>query len=249
MGQVILCHPYKAKTPYVIGYTGTRVYSYEELCFFVCENLDLIDSGIMDTRLVSWLKEQLEMKELADTLSAGMKNNVGYIGFISLLMRDGGYLNDGEMKDIVAQLSQIGSMSVDQKVKHQADKYLHNRKYAMALMLYEKLESRLNKANGVSENDSVLYGNILHNIGVVYSNMFLFELASDYFKKAYEYNHNEHSLSMSEEADKMINEDLSDYVNSGKEIIMNTSGADIDAGREFADIKRQAFGMCEHGTF
>ena len=78
MGQVLLCHPYKAKIPYTVKATGTRVFTYEELCFFIYDNLDIIDGSIIDHDLNQWLDLQLEMKELSVSLENLMKAAQNY---------------------------------------------------------------------------------------------------------------------------------------------------------------------------
>ncbi len=249
MGQVILCHPYKATTPYVISYTGTRVYTYEELCYFICDNLDLMDNNIMDVSLVSWMKEQLNMKDIAEKLSAGLKNNIGYTGFLSLILGEGGFLDDSEMRSVISQLSEISKMSSDEKIKHQADKYLNNKKYSLAFVLYLRLAEKLEKDEKRDNKKNELYGDILHDMGVIYANMFMFELAADYFKKAYRLNLREESNIAANNASEMALKDRYEFVNAGKETLIKQYGTDADVLDEVSDIVRQAFGMCEHGTF
>ena len=43
MGSLILCHKKHARQPYVIARGHIRIYTLEELCYFICNNLYLID--------------------------------------------------------------------------------------------------------------------------------------------------------------------------------------------------------------
>ena len=40
MGSLILCHKKHARQPYVIARGHIRIYTLEELCYFICNNLD-----------------------------------------------------------------------------------------------------------------------------------------------------------------------------------------------------------------
>ena len=43
MGSLILCHSKRAKRPYEISRVHMRIYTIEELCYYLCNNLYLID--------------------------------------------------------------------------------------------------------------------------------------------------------------------------------------------------------------
>ena len=42
MGSLILCHKKRAKRPFEISRVHTRIYTIEELCYYICNNLYLI---------------------------------------------------------------------------------------------------------------------------------------------------------------------------------------------------------------
>ena len=54
MGSLILCHSKRAKRPYEISRVHMRIYTIEELCYYLCNNLYLIDYTIMNRRLCDW---------------------------------------------------------------------------------------------------------------------------------------------------------------------------------------------------
>ena len=68
MGSLILCHRKKAKQPYEISRVHMRIYTIEELCYYICNNLYLIDYTIINRQLCNWIDTELDMKELADKL-------------------------------------------------------------------------------------------------------------------------------------------------------------------------------------
>ena len=64
-----LCSTKIAERPFYIGSIGTRIYSLEELCFFLYHNLCLIDDNVASMALVEWVREDLGLKNLAKKLS------------------------------------------------------------------------------------------------------------------------------------------------------------------------------------
>ena len=57
MGSLILCHKKKAKHPYEISRIHTRISTLEELCYYLCNNLYLIDYTIMNEQLCRWIAD------------------------------------------------------------------------------------------------------------------------------------------------------------------------------------------------
>ena len=47
MGSLILCHKKRAKRPFEISRVHMRIYTIEELCYYICNNLYLIDYTIV----------------------------------------------------------------------------------------------------------------------------------------------------------------------------------------------------------
>ena len=75
MGSLILCHKKKASQPYKITRIHRKIYTIEELCYYLCNNLYLIDYTIMNEKICEWLYSELDMKELArDLLDLLQKN-------------------------------------------------------------------------------------------------------------------------------------------------------------------------------
>ena len=68
MGNLILCHDRHAVHPYEITRIHCRIFTIEELCYYLCNNLYLIDYTIMNVQLCDWLEEELGMDRLASDL-------------------------------------------------------------------------------------------------------------------------------------------------------------------------------------
>ena len=62
MGNLILCHDRRASHPYEITRIHCRVYTIEELCYYLCNNLYLIDYTIMNSSCAAGCRKSLGWK-------------------------------------------------------------------------------------------------------------------------------------------------------------------------------------------
>ena len=74
MGKFILCTGKLAEEPLHFPLTNCDVYSIEELCYYLYENIYTIMEETFNRKMVVWLKEQLEMPEMADKLEQMIEN-------------------------------------------------------------------------------------------------------------------------------------------------------------------------------
>ena len=88
MGSLILCHRKKAKQPYEISRVHMRIYTIEELCYYICNNLYLIDYTIINRQLCNWIDTELDMKELADKLREELRQNCSMEQFVLTILRE-----------------------------------------------------------------------------------------------------------------------------------------------------------------
>ena len=65
MGRLIQCCGRLAKRPYHFQLGDTRVYSIEEVCYFIAHNIYLLQRDIFGKGFVSWVREELALTELA----------------------------------------------------------------------------------------------------------------------------------------------------------------------------------------
>lgn len=179
MGRVILCTGRYATTPYCFDKLGIRVWSAEELCCCLYENAFLLDEEIVSARLVEWLDKECSLSELAKELYPLVNQKESLTAFVFKILEFIGFY-DGEALTQVSQTLQSGaSLSDYEKKKKQGDFFVQNQKYGKALMEYERLLSEL------PGQEQELRAEILHNKGVAFAGLFLFEEAATQFLEAY----------------------------------------------------------------
>ena len=64
-----------AKTPYEMPYTGQKVYSIEELCYYLYHNIYSINEEFFQPSLAEWLRDEVNQGELADKISHMLQDN------------------------------------------------------------------------------------------------------------------------------------------------------------------------------
>ena len=54
-----------ASEPLTIKNTYIRVWCLEELCYYICENADLLEDNFASNELIDWVADECGLKELA----------------------------------------------------------------------------------------------------------------------------------------------------------------------------------------
>ena len=97
MGNLILCHDRHAAHPYEITRIHCRIFTIEELCYYLCNNLYLIDYTIMNGQLCDWLDEELEMKALASELRDVLRLHGSVEKFVLTILKSSRLYREPEM--------------------------------------------------------------------------------------------------------------------------------------------------------
>ena len=178
MSRLILCTGKYAKTPYFFSSLCVNVYCVEELCYLFTSNPFMIHTDIMSKELAEWLDQECELKELSHQLLQLFRKGSQASTFVLTILDYVNYCTDIEKKKIEAVLSGNAGLSEYARRKNQGDFLLKNRRYRMALTIYEDLSHEL------PDTESALKPLLYHNMGVTYAHFFLFELAAKFFKRA-----------------------------------------------------------------
>lgn len=156
-----------------------NVYSIEELCYYLVRDAYILDNDIMDEKLCDFIGDELGLPDIANTLKSLVYRGASLGQFVTTLLDMVGYLEDEEKARVKQVLVDNASLSFAQKRKRRADKLLEAKKYTRAIDEYQYMMSRMKKSE-----DPQMYSLILHNIGVAYARLFMYDKASFYFKEA-----------------------------------------------------------------
>ena len=190
MGELLLCNQEMAAMPYYLESISLNVYSIEEICYYIENNLYLLDTDFMDMELCTWFEQELGEKKLAEQLKTLIFQNGSLSEFVSLILQRGCYCTREAEMHIMAVLNEMQSKSSFECGKIRADRFMENQRYYNAVMEYR----RLLQMEEENKKQPELSGNIWHNLGTAYARLFLFQDAAECFLSAYSRNQNRESL-------------------------------------------------------
>lgn len=183
MGELLLCGQELAAVPYYIENALLNVYSLEELCYYLQNNIDLVEPSFMEEELIYWIRTELKLTTLAEQLTKIMEEGGGLSVFVSTLAAGCNYCSREEIAVMQEKLSAFENKSETECRKIRADRFLEKKRYRTCILEYKRL-LELPEVTGMFE------GNIYHNLGTAYAGLFLFQDAVDCYRKAYEKNQN-----------------------------------------------------------
>lgn len=190
MGKVILCTGKTAQNPYNFLSTGTRIYTIEELCYYIYHNIETVSEELVSPALVDFLRDELGLEERANQLEKLYATHAGIKDIIVLLLCSADYYEEEEIRILLSELDNLNEMTPLQRKKRNADHYLESGQFREAMKAYRNI---LYSREPVEMNAEE-YGSILHNLAILYVKTGAFMTAADQFLAAYERNGNKESL-------------------------------------------------------
>lgn len=179
VANLTLCSSILATTPYYIIGLGVNVYSIDELCYCLTQNVYILDQDIMDDKLVEFLRKQLGMPELADKLDELIEKDKSVGEFVTTILNEVHYCDGDEIKKVKQILVDTASLSFTRKRKARGDSLLRAKKYSLAIDEYQYVLQKMEP-----DEDDELEAAIWHNIGTAYAQLFLFDKAAECYKLA-----------------------------------------------------------------
>ncbi|MDE5862725.1 MAG: hypothetical protein K2H34_00070, partial [Lachnospiraceae bacterium] len=130
MGRVILCETQPAETSYIFPNTKIEVFSYEELCFYIYNNIALISEEYMDVHMFNWIENGLKLPMLAGQLRAVKeKDSTDLTDLLTTILTYKEFYTVSEVKEFIYQMERMKGLTPPQFRKMQADGFLRYRKY------------------------------------------------------------------------------------------------------------------------
>lgn len=169
-----LCQIRKARHPYYIESISTNIYTIEELCFYLKENIYLIDNTIMNERLCDWIKAELGLVRLYRRLYEQLEKEAGIGDFILPIFKEIDYLTNQEFQKLQAEISRIEVQPRDTRRKMKADYLVSYKMYRNAINEYYYILKERSPGNMGAQ----FYGTVLNNMAAAYARMFQFEDAA-----------------------------------------------------------------------
>lgn len=196
MSGLIFCSFQRAAKPYYLESAKQNIYSIEELCYFLQDNIYLLDENIMTVEFCDWLEIEVEAKDLAQKLRDILVGEKGFRMFCMQIILDSGYFSKNEMQFLGMRLQKMDHQSNYENRKIKADQLMEKKKYLAAI---EEYRSLLLSATD-NPSDVRVSGDIWHNMGTAYAHMLCFERAVSCYEQAYTLSHRADSLKAASQA-------------------------------------------------
>lgn len=189
MSGYILCQVKKAEKPFYIENISTNIYSIEELCYYLYNNLYLVDSSLISNQLCTWLEEELDLPKLAAKLKPFIGKEAGLEEILYPVFKEINYLAYEELRTLNGRIERRNSESEEIREKQKGDALMENRMYVNAIRVYQKLLEKESK-----DVSGEMRERIFHNQGCAYSYLFQMDKALDCFFMAWRENRSEKAL-------------------------------------------------------
>lgn len=203
MGGLILCGLKEATNPYYIKESGINIYSLEELCFYIYNNIYILNGDFINDELIGFIRYEIKETELADMLTDMLGSNAELTDMLITVLKYVDYYSDDEIEQLIDEVKVLNTKNVYERYKQRGDSFLNNKKY------YRALENYLKIIEGQRDFTlpGIFYVKIYHNAGVALAKMFLYGQAAVFFETAYKIGRNSESLKCCEIAKKMAERD------------------------------------------
>jgi len=184
--RAVACLGNYAKVPYYFEKLDIRVFCMEELCYCLKENAFLLGTEIMQDSLLKFIANECDVPKLARELYPLVHKKGSVSTFVSMILEYVGFYSPEEIRQVEKVLKQGAHLSDFEKRKVQIDYMAEKKRFASALEEYEQLYESMPK--------SVESARVLHNMGVVYANMMMYQNAAECFRQAYEISGDDNSF-------------------------------------------------------
>ena len=181
MSGYILCQVKKAEKPFYIENISTNIYSIEELCYYLYNNLYLVDRSLISNKLCTWLDEELKLPKLAAKLRPFIGKEAGLEEILYPIFKEINYLAYEELRILNGRIERRNKESEEIREKRKGDALVANKMYVSAIKVYQQLL----KKEGLELIRPGLTMSVWHNLGCAYSYLFQMEKAMECFWEAF----------------------------------------------------------------
>lgn len=187
MGKVIICTGTLSEEPFVVTGSERKLYSIEEICYYVANNIYGIEIGFFEEGLLDFIEKKLELPEVSRQLKILLQNGHGLKDLVTTLLCSSDLYDRDEIVEVIDTLTRISKMENWEKRAHIGYKFLKEGNYLMALKYFRGIL----REEKISEKD---YGRVLMAMGICLIYTSSYKAAADCFYKAYMHNRNKKIL-------------------------------------------------------
>lgn len=186
-GRIIFIEGPLNTVPYYFNLSGMRVYTLEQLCYYIYHHIYTFNEESFDDTLFYWIEKNLDEKGLVKRLREAKKNKRTLKEMVRLLLMYVDYYSKEEINGLQKIIEEMEARNPIESRKTEGDNYLRYGRTLEALAVYKKVERMMEESDDLVTNE--FRGNVIHNIGIAFARLANGEAALQCFKKAHELNH------------------------------------------------------------
>ena len=189
MGRYILCGK-EADLPYEVDELDLRIYTIEELCYYIYHNLALIGDDFIDDRLLGFIGEELECPEIAEKIRRFYVSPSDQDATLQMIITEVGYYTDIELQEFQQRLVRRRRKNGPERVLMKADALAEKKRYESAIRFYELLA--LDKKDGRITKE--FSARVWESMANCYGKLYAFDRAMECLGTVYEMTREERIL-------------------------------------------------------
>lgn len=187
MRESIVCIGQIGEKPYCFPETGTQIFSYEELCYYLSRHMVCYLYTLPDEELLYYIRDELGLEKLYRQLSKLMNPEKDQMKYFAALFREGHYFSEEEIRQILDEYRSLKNAPYPLQCKWMGDLSVEAGRATTALHYYREALKQ-----GMLEEEEI--GAVYHNMAIAKSKLFRFGEARILFLKAYQHGGEEESL-------------------------------------------------------
>ena len=118
-----------AAEPYYIEGVCLNIFSIEELCYYLKENVTLLDDSIMSDTLVDFISDELKLTGLAEKLADMIHSGAALPDFVGEIMEYTDYVSGNTLIAMKKAVNGSPDIKPGMKKKARGDFFFRNGKY------------------------------------------------------------------------------------------------------------------------
>ena len=139
MSGIILCRTGRALKPLVLEEPGVQIYSLEELCYYIYNNIYILTNAFLDEKLIAFIRTEIKEPLLADKLEQLKCENAGLAEAVVTILKYVDYYDTAEIEQVKDLLAMLDTQNVYERMKMRADRFLEKGCYYSAISNYDKI--------------------------------------------------------------------------------------------------------------
>lgn len=192
-GRLIFVEPTQNRTPFYFNISHTKIYSVEELCYYIYNNIYAIGLETFGEDLFYWLEKSAKQPSLAKGLRGLKKSNATLRTMVQYLMNWSDYYKSGEYHQLLMTLEDMERQNPIEIRKNKADTLVKYCRYMEAVSEYTIVAGQMDSPD-YKDMTRKFKGEVYHNMACAYMRLMNFGAATINYKKAYDYGKNPESL-------------------------------------------------------